>query len=37
MQMRSISLQTDFANYWPSMNNTAFLVVSTDQCDRGSF
>ncbi len=32
-QACSMSLQSDTANYWPGMSNTAFSVVFLDQCE----
>ncbi len=37
MWASSVSLQIDIANYWPGMHITAFLLIFTDLCERGSF
>ncbi len=37
MCLGSVSLQSDIANYWPGMHNTAFLVVFTDSCEQDRF
>lgn len=34
---RSLSLQSDIANYLSGVHNTALLVVLTDPCEQGSF
>ncbi len=31
----SVCFQSDIANYWPGMHNTAFLDVFTDTCEQG--
>ncbi len=36
-QACSVSLQSDIATCWPGMQNAAFLVALTDQCERGLF
>ncbi len=33
----SVSIQIDIANYWTGMQNTAFLVIAADPCERGPF
>ncbi len=33
VQTRSVYLQSNITNYWPGMNNTAFLVIVTDPCN----
>ncbi len=37
MQVCTVSLQSGIANYWPGMNNTAFLVIFMDLCKWGLF
>ncbi len=32
VRSRVVCLQSDIANYWPGMHNTAFLVVFMDPC-----
>jgi len=32
-----VCLQGYIANYWPSMNNTPFLVIFTYPCEQGWF
>jgi len=33
--LQDVSWQSQISNYWPGMQNTAFLVIFADPCEQG--